>query len=455
MKQQLLLALSSLVAGVASATPYQGDWQLLKYDAPSRWVETYFDFETESIRQSADETGFALPGEVLADLYYPEVPEVAGFELSIASDGSLSGDLTGTTSAAYERLSLSVAEDSLTLVTPLNGDIGVAIEKDVDTQSLYVAVRKSSTAPTVAGIAGDWRLLIYSLPARAIETFLNPDTSQLRFGEDLDSQAQQGEQLVDVNFSENPDRITGELNLSTSGSFSGSLTGFEGTEAVGGSWSLSGGEMTISADGDVYQLTGTASGELFVGTFADQGVRELIFLVRDGGTPTIPELAGPWRGAVFAAPLELVKTGPGLADVYFSAEYEARSLSLHLSRTGIATMGAETGTFAIAGAGIAATFEDRPYLLLPTPSGDFMVGIFAENGPESTNREIELIVLAKESRLEIEVSGPEVNVDWTGVLAVQFQRSTGLSGWSTESIAPNSRTTLPVGPAEFFRVITP
>lgn len=457
--QQLLLGAAGILPGLILATPYEGDWRLLQYEAPARWVETYYDFETMSIRQSQDVSEHALDGERLVDLFLPGAPEVNAFDLSIDGAGVLSGAFPGTTTAAYERLGLSSGGESLTLITPLNGDIGLAVERDVDTQSLYVAVRKPATAPTSAQLAGTWRLFIYSLPARMIETFMNLETEALRFGDDLDAQALPGEQLVDVNFSADPDRITGELVLDGSGTFSGVVESLEGSSLASGGWAVSGNDLTLTVAGDggaeAFQLTGTANGELFVGISEDQDVRELVFLVKDGGTPTVAELAGPWRGAVFSAPLELVKTGPGLADVNASAAFEARPLSLHLSRSGVAEASGESGSYGIAGAGIGATFDDRTYFLLPTPSRDFMVGLFAETDGASTTRELELIVLTKESRLEVDVQETEVTIDWTGLVPVQLQRSTGLSGWSTEAIAPNSRTTLPVAPAEFFRVVTP
>jgi hypothetical protein len=438
----LILSQASTFAQTA-ISDYQGNWKLLSYQTPSRWVETYLNPNTQATRTSADQNGFAGPNELLVDIYYPADDETLTADVTIATGGAISGDFSGSSQAVNGRLVTSVASESFTFFPALGAGLIVGIDHEQDAQQINVFVKQEGIA-SGSEMAGTWRFLGYSTPSKLKETFMAADTS-LRFGTDDKDSAQPGEQLVDVNYSEDPEILTGSLTLDSSGGVSGDQ---DGSYVVNGS----DGRVALTITGDsTYPLVISPNREVMMGIFQDGLVQDFNVLIKQGANPSLGEIAGSWRVCSFSAPTRIIKNG-NLLDAYLSSDYEARNLALRINADGSAKLDGESGTVAVAGPAVVLSIDGDDFTVYPTISRGVMVGV------HTTSDEQELIMLVREPRLDVELTSTDLSITWGGMANALLQSSGNLSSWDNEeTLTPNSSVTKSTsgGTVKFYRVVSP
>jgi len=416
---------------------------VLSYHTPSRWVETYFNPNTQATRTSLDQNGFAGENEILVDIYYPTDDDTLTANVAIGSGGAISGDFSGSSQAINGRLVASIEGDPLTFFPALAAGILLGVDGDQDAQEFNVFIKQQGIA-SGAEMAGNWLFLGYSTPSKLKETFMAADTS-LRFGADDKDFAQPGEQLVDVNYSEAPEILTGSLILDSSGGVSGDE---DGSYVVNGS----DGRVALTIDGDsTYPLAITPNREVMLGIFQDGLVQDLNVLIKQGANPSLGEVVGSWRLCSFSVPTHIIKNGT-LLDAYLSSEYKVSNHALRINADGSVKVGDESGTVAATGPAIVLTVDGDVYPVYPTISREVMVGV------HSASDEQELIMLVREPRLDVELISTDLSITWGGMANALLQSSGNLSSWDDEeTLTPNSSVTKSTsgGTVRFYRVVSP
>jgi len=439
----LLLPVGSTKAQTA-VTDYQGNWKVFQYNTPSRWVEGYYNNLTQQVRNSFDQKGFAGENEILVDIYYPESQTTGAADIAVASSGNISGGFSGTSAISNGRLVTNVDDAFQTFFPAPNLGFLVGVIHDSDTQYMNVLVKKQGI-PAGSELAGNWSVVGYSTPAKLQETFYSNNSQSNRIGADDQDFAQQGEQLVDLNYSEAPEVFSATLTFSSGGSVSGDESGsfvINGTS----------GEISLAISGDnTYPLMATPNRELLMGVFQDELVQDFNVLVKQGSNPTLSEVAGSWRVCVFTAPTQIMKNG-ALLDAYLSGDYNARHLAMRISTDGSASVGGEAATVSVSGPSVNLNVDGQTYSLKPTISRDIMAGVFTDGNEQ------ELIILVREPRLDVELSSTNLNITWGGMANALLQSSDNLSSWDDEgTLTPNGTVSKSTsgGTVKFYRVVAP
>lgn len=180
----------------------------------------------------------------LVDVFYGQDPSINKIDAEITAGGALSlnGTVAGTFSIVGNSGSAQLGPQNISFELNASRNVMTGRVGDDDEEELIVLVKTPSTLST-AELQGTWSLSTFRMPSVLTETYLNPTTMETRQGSS-DDFAGPGEILVDVFHpgSFNTERY--ELQVSSSGTFTGVDSGGTMTGNPDGT-------VTVNVDGDL------------------------------------------------------------------------------------------------------------------------------------------------------------------------------------------------------------
>ena len=212
----------------------EGDWTVASLSLSSDLVEIYAPLSGGEARVAPASTNFAAEDETLADLFFPEMPALETYSISINSGGSISGDFTGNASVDDTAKTVSLDINGIgSLEFSTNAGINLLAraqtnpdpeEGHPDAVELILGLKEKAN-PSLTDLAGIWRWQSFEIPARLIKNFYNTDTESFR--QTLNSQdfAQANEILVDTYFSTELNTDNGLISVNEDGLVTGSDPG--------------------------------------------------------------------------------------------------------------------------------------------------------------------------------------------------------------------------------------
>ncbi|MFP4156207.1 MAG: hypothetical protein ACLFU4_01155 [Opitutales bacterium] len=262
----------------------EGAWTIASLSLSSDLVENYAPLSGGDTRVAPASTNFAAEDETLADLFFPEMPALKTYSISINSSGSISGDSTGNASVDDTAKTVSLDIDGNgALEFSTNAGINLLAraqtnpvpEGHPDAVELILGLKEKAN-PSLADLAGIWRWQSFEIPARLIKNFYNTDTDSFR--ETLNSQevAQTNEILVDTYFSTELNTDNGLISINQGGVVTGSDPGSIAIE--GGSIVYT--PATPDPDEGPLTLYLNETGEILLATEVEEDYLTLLTLVK-------------------------------------------------------------------------------------------------------------------------------------------------------------------------------
>ena len=255
-----------------------GDWAIFVLSLPHDLTETYYNVNTTGTRMAPASTGFANPGEVLADVFFAANPSLENLSISVDAAGNITGDVTGTTTINPGSQSATlnlVGVGGLPFYPNSNVDIMTSSFSDADSHTAVLAV-KPPPALSVSDLEGVWRWQTMEYPARLREHYYNASADTSRTSVDSDDFAGENEQLVDVFFSSKPETNNGLVTIDALGNVVGSDPG---VVSVGGTTIT----FTPSNADPAIQLQINATKDVIVGSEMTADVLAITTLVKVSG----------------------------------------------------------------------------------------------------------------------------------------------------------------------------
>ena len=224
-------------------TDLAGDWTLSELSTPTRLRETFYNVVTMTYRHGENSSVFAQTNEILVDAQYFDPLFTATRTFSLSPTGAVTGGETGQVlSISSNRLSYSDGTELTTAYSSLIGDILLTSGRGTESQEQTLILKRPASF-TQSDLQGSWFLLAMSNP------------------KDLSKNFHSG-RVVDVFFTGDSSANTGDINVDSSGNFTGI---FEG--------SISGtanGDITVTTIEDTIPLKINASKNVMVGTHLRQ-----------------------------------------------------------------------------------------------------------------------------------------------------------------------------------------
>ncbi len=436
---------------------------------PTYLVESYFNGNTQAIRQSTGPYDFARDGEMLVDVYFQEEVFAENGSLSVDAQGAVTGDESGSLRVTKDKRAVLTLPDSLIpfLLSPAGDVLVRAISEDPHDQEFVVAIKKPTDA-TTAGLAGNWRVLEFVMPDDITEVYYNSQTMQTRNTTSSSDFGMEGEQLVDLFFKGEFETVSAPVTIAGNGTFSGAFGGTISTTIDG--------TVTINAGEGNETFFLNHSKDLIIRTLKELDDVRITIIVKLPSATTLADVAGPWRLTSMSTATrlreayyngmtqmtrttddsgEFAMTGEQLVDTFFSADFEIGGGVLSIKEDG--TMGgiAAGGTVAITGPGTGTvTLGPDVYTFYANPTHDVMWSVSSNSEEQEIFALVRIPVEPMKLVLDPEDTNP--TLFWEGQSGVKLQKSTDLgAGWSdvSNSTGDSSYTGSRVT-AEFFRLVT-
>ena len=244
----------------ADEAEFAGNWTLKSLVVPARLREVYYHEANETTRTSVDSADFAKEGERLVDVFFPDPFEHTTGDLTLGSNGTVSGFASGTFIAGEDnRWTASVTDsdgsETVRGYSNLSKDFLIAPGGTIDFAEFQVITR-NPTALSVADLAGTWKIATMDIPSDLMLHFFNSETLTSR---DAGSSSSPGpnEEMVDT-FFEDP---FATQNLTLTSDAAGNITG-----DLDGTFTVNANLVTLSIPDDTpFDLSINASKNVMVG----------------------------------------------------------------------------------------------------------------------------------------------------------------------------------------------
>jgi hypothetical protein len=462
MKRRLIFSLgpmlmaSSVVA--VELTDLAGDWTLAEFTTPSRLRETFYNFETDTIRigENSQETG--LPNEILVDAFYPAPASATLRSFLLGPSGVASGGESGQIVAISNNRLVYRDEDGLeNLYTNTVGDLILTNSGEDDLQSISIALKKPETL-SAAEVAGDWTLISVISPTDITKT-------------DFEGQ------IVDAYFETDPSITTSSVTINAGGTLL-----IDGGEA--GTFSIEGTTGTAQLGPQSIPFQFNASKNVMTARTGDDNEEEFLILVKTPSSLSTSDLAGTWRLSTFRMPTVLFETyldeesgttrqaesddfagdGEILVDFFHPNFFETKKYEVQVSPGGTFTGVGAGGAMTANADGSVTVDVGEAISFYPNAGKDFMIGRLAGSD------DMEFLVMVKTSDGVITdlderaglatfpaVAGGSLLLNWNADEGLVLEESSELDpGLWVESPANKAGGTAVIDPSEatkrFFRI---
>lgn len=210
-----------------SVEDMEGGWELFALTVPADLTENYYNSDTMTSRTSSNSADSAGTGEELVDVFFTALPSLEKFTMNVASNGTISGDVTGTTSVNEVDKMVTLGLNGIgALEFAPNAGVNVIthLQSDGNEFTTVLGVKKANSI-SLADLVGTWRWQSFEIPARLREVYFNTETQSVRTSFNSDEFALTDEILVDVFFSGELDTDNGLVSINAEGTVSGSDPG--------------------------------------------------------------------------------------------------------------------------------------------------------------------------------------------------------------------------------------
>jgi hypothetical protein len=185
----------------ADEAEFAGEWTLKGLEMPARLREVYFREADTSTRTSEDSSDFPADGERLVDLFFPDPFGSETGNLTLDTNGDISGFTDGTFIAgADNRWTASVSgPDTVRGYSNLSKDFLIAPGGSIDFAEFQV-ISKNPVALSITDLAGTWKIANMVIPSDLMLHFFNSENPQNSRTTGSSGSPGPGEELSDTFF---------------------------------------------------------------------------------------------------------------------------------------------------------------------------------------------------------------------------------------------------------------
>ena len=466
----------------ADEAEFAGEWALKSLEIPARLREVYFREANTTTRTSENSSDFAKDGERLVDVFFPDPFGSETGNLTLDTDGAISGFTNGTFIAGADNRWTAAVDgpDTVRGYSNLSKDFLIAPGGSVDFAEFQV-LSKIPPALSIADLSGTWKIATLAVPADLILHFFNSVNLTSRDA-GSDSSPGQDEALVDTYFEEPIATQNLTLVADANGDITGDLDGSIFTVKTDPN------RVTLSIPGDTpIDLTINANKDVMAQALADDpggGVvsHEMILAVKLPSTLTLAEAQGIWRWQALSVPKSLKEVyfnsitqstrtsldstdfagdDEQLVDLYFPDQPNSQNGLVSIDASGMVE-GTDKGALTLNGLSYTYTPadpNDTPVTLYPNATGDVIIGTGFDDD------ELDLFVMVKIRNepasdfndlvnLKVVLSNGSVSLQWNEATNFCLSASSGLSQWDPicNTQGADSHTDPAINESQFYRV---
>jgi len=261
----------------------------------------------------------------------------------------------------------------------------------------FFSVSVVCEAVELSELVGEWSLAEINSPSRLIETYLDNETMEIRFSENSQEAAGEGELLTDINYPDPLVASTRAFSVAADGQLSG--------DEMGKIERIRGNRVVYVEDGEVANVYANATGDLLVTGEQGGDQMSLAVCLKKPETMTGADLAGNWRLLSMGNPHNVTKTfvSGKLADTFYEHDPFLVTGPLTLDAEGNIS-GFATGTYEITGPGTAvARLPGQVFEIKVNASASVFTSTL--DGGGEGEQEILLFVKEPESLAVVDLAG--------------------------------------------------